>query len=256
MNQLLKDDPIVKPVVSKQAPKGGPFAVMSATEGDLSLLCSVLGMDREHPFPLFMSRLFGRTDIRKGIYLSGPMVGAPYAVMILESLLSLGVNQVLFYGWCGAVSPDLAVGDIILPSGAVIDEGTSFHYIKRLPGGDPIFMHPRVAHPSEAMYRRLKMILTDFGLKFHEGMIWTTDAIFRETSEKVLRYQKEGVLAVEMELSALFTVGSFYGVDVCGILVVSDEISSLQWIPGFKDNRFKSSRKRLGEVISGLCQTL
>ncbi|MEW5908542.1 MAG: nucleoside phosphorylase [Thermodesulfobacteriota bacterium] len=255
MNRQNEDDPVVRPVVSKRAPKGGPVAVMTATEGDLSTLCPLLGMDRKPPFPLFMSRLFGRTDMGKGVFLVGPMVGAPYAVMILESLAAMGVRRILFYGWCGAVSPELAIGDIILPSGAIIDEGTSTHYIKHISGEETRSIIPS-ARPSGSMNRRLKESLTRNGLAFHEGMIWTTDAIFRETSEKVIRHQKNGVLAVEMELSALFTAGSFYGLDVSGLLVVSDEISSLRWIPGFKDDRFKSSRNRICEVISHLCRIL
>lgn len=90
------------------------------------------------------------------------------------------------------------------------------------------------------------------GTPFQEGDIWSTDAIFRETREQVSRYQEQGILAVEMELSALFTVGRFHGIDIAGILVVSDELSTLQWQPGFRDERFKQSRETICRFISEL----
>ena len=62
----------------------------------------------------------------------------------------------------------------------------------------------------------------------------------RETREKVERYQKEGVLAVEMEISALFTVAKFRGAELGAMPVVSDELATFKWRPGFKMEEFYS----------------
>ena len=255
MNRFQGTQPIVKPIVSKRAPKGGTLAVMIATETDLSYLCPLMGIDPRHFFPLYISRLFGRPEIHKGVWVAGPMMGAPYAVMILESLVAMGAKKILFYGWCGGVSPDLAIGDIILPVGAVIDEGTSIHYMegqatKEKQGAGLLSL------PSESMIKTVREALTQKGVQFYEGLIWTTDAIFRETPEEVVHHQKNGVLAVEMEMSALFSVGRYHQVSVAGVLVVSDEISSFKWRPGFRDDRFELSRKTVCEVIRALCETL
>jgi purine-nucleoside phosphorylase len=83
--------------------------------------------------------------------------------------------------------------------------------------------------------------------------VWSTDAPFRETQAKVLGYQRQGALAVEMECSALFTVGAFRSAEVAALLVVSDDLSSLSWKPGFKDTRFARGREAACNIISRLC---
>jgi len=61
---------------------------------------------------------------------------------------------------------------------------------------------------------------------------------------------------VEMELSALLTVARFRGVAAGAILVVSDELASLTWRPGFRDPLFTAARKAVCEVLSTLCPIL
>lgn len=91
-----------------------------------------------------------------GPWLAGPAVGAPQAVLCLEKLLALGGNPVIALGWAGALQtpagdqqpeigfygeqqpggsrpapvpqPDLQVGDLLLPTSALSEEGTSAHY--------------------------------------------------------------------------------------------------------------------------------
>jgi purine-nucleoside phosphorylase len=188
---------------------------------------------------LYMSHLYVRDD---GVFLSGPFMGAPYSVMILETLAAWGAKQIIFLGWCGAISTSISIGDILVPTLAWIDEGTSQAYSSNL-----------IASPSDAMTCSIKSALKSCALPFHEGAIWTTDAIFRETPDKVKHFQNKGALAVEMELSALFTVSAFLGVALSAILVVSDDLSSLTWKPGFKDKRFVDTRHRLAAVIAEIC---
>ena len=82
------------------------------------------------------------------------------------------------------------------------------------------------------------------GEAFHAGKVWTTDAPYRETEAKVREYGSQGILAVEMEMSALFTVARFRGVALAGLLVVSDELSNLTWRHGLRDNRFRRNRHK------------
>jgi hypothetical protein len=83
--------------------------------------------------------------------------------------------------------------------------------------------------------------------------VWTTDAPYRETPDQVRAYQERGALAVEMECSALFTLGAFRSAAVASLLVVSDELSSPTWRPGFKDPRFSLGRESACEAIGRLC---
>jgi purine-nucleoside phosphorylase len=183
---------------------------------------------------LYMSRLQVHADHRRRFTVTGPMVGAPYAAMIVEALGVWGVESILFVGWCGAISRQVKAGDIIVPDRAMVDEGTSGHY------GDPSC---RVALPARRLVQRVRSALKHGGVGFHEGAVWTTDAIFRETVETVKYFQSKGALAVDMEQSAIFTVAGFRRMAAAGILVVSDELSDYQWRPGFSTPAFKIARE-------------
>jgi purine-nucleoside phosphorylase len=230
---------IVQPIVTSKTPRIGPMGVLSATRTDLPALIAALELEKGRSRSLYMSQLHIRDD---GIFLSGPIMGAPYAVMVLETLAAWGAKEVIFLGWCGAISSNVQIGDILVPTQAWIDEGTSRAYSPE-PG--------QISHPSAPLTRGITALLEKESIPFHEGAIWTTDAIFRETPEKVKHFQDKGALAVEMELSALFTVSAFLGIALSAILTVSDDLSDLSWKPGFKDIRFVETRRILARAVTG-----
>lgn len=240
-------DAIVNLVKSKNAPDIGPVAVIAATEADLFLLGDLFKFNREDYRRLFTSRLYTLQPPFAGICLAGPGIGAPYAVMVLETLIAWGARRILFLGWCGAVSKQVEIGDIILPTAALADEGTSRNYALP-PDGQ--------TQPAQATVDLIGQVLADSGIGFYTGKIWTTDAVYRETREKVAEYQKQGVLAVEMEISALFSVARFRQVALGALLVVSDELSSLKWRPGFRDQRLSAGRRTVCKVVRESCQQM
>jgi uridine phosphorylase len=228
------------------SPHLSPVAVLAATEPDVDALRRGLGFDAPDHRRLYISRLYTAAGRKPDVCLAGPVVGAPYATMVAETLIAWGARTILFIGWCGAVSPMLTIGDLVVPSAAVIDEGTSPHYAAGA----------STACPSEPLMRQVAEACAAEGVCAHAGAVWTTDAVFRETRDEVTRHQRNGVLAVEMECSALFTVGGFRGVEVAALLVVSDDLSSLTWRPGFKDPRFIRGREMACNVIGRLCSAL
>jgi uridine phosphorylase len=163
----------------------------------------------------------------------------------METLIAWGARAFIFFGWCGAISSQVGIGDIIVPSGAIIDEGTSLHY-----GGGTGEISKASANASE----QIKGILSAHGLSHREGLVWSTDAPFRETPGKITAARNQGACAVEMEVSALFSVGRHRQVSVGAVLAVSDDLSSLTWKPGFKNERFRATRRAICESISGLCR--
>lgn len=239
-----EDDAIISPSAGVKGKDLVETAVMVSSDVDLKMLCRRLRADRNGAARLFNSGIYTPEAASDAVCLVGPVIGAPYAVMLLEKLIVRGVQTLLFFGWCGSISPKVKIGDIIIPTSAVIDEGTSAHYHPDVSG---------IAKPVGKMSQHLKRLLVQRSVAFHEGCIWTTDAVYRETRERVLSFQREGVLAVEMELSALFTVARFRGVQIDGILVVSDELNSLQWRPGFKTDPFQTNRQIVCEVIEEIC---
>jgi purine-nucleoside phosphorylase len=104
------------------------------------------------------------------------------------------------------------------------------------------------------MTQALRETLRDRRFTVHQGTVWTTDAPYRETVRQVLAFQKQGVLAVEMELSALFAVACFRGIHLAAALAVSDELHDLKWRHGFTHERFRQTRKKLADLsLQALC---
>ena len=64
-----------------------------------------------------------------------------------------------------------------------------------------------------------------------EGVVWTTDAFYRETRGKVERRISEGAIAVDMEVAALATVAAFRGIDYGAAVYMADTLHSDQWDP-------------------------
>lgn len=238
---------IILPRKGKKSPELGPVAVVAGTESDFSLLSKLLDFTAEDSQKLFTSHLYVSNRSADGISLCGPLVGAPYAAMVLENLIAWGVEKVIFLGWCGSISRQVNIGDIVVATSAIIDEGTSRHY--QLDQKNQSF-------PSEWLTTRLVAELNRSHIKFHSGPIWTTDAIYRETRCKVETYQRRHVLAVEMEISALFTVATYRGADLGAMAVVSDELASFKWCPGFNSKEFRRGRQAVCEVVKNLCQKM
>jgi purine-nucleoside phosphorylase len=181
----------------------------------------------------------------RAVTLAGPAPGAPYAVMVLEKLIALGVQKVIAFGWCGSLRHEARIGALIVPDAAYSEEGTSRHY----PVGDwePV--------PDSDLCRVVQTQLAGAGVAFQRGRVWTTDAIYRETREKVLSYGGQGMLAVEMEMSALFTVARYRGVALAGLLAVSDELFTLTWRHGLREQAFRHSRREgLKAALSALAE--
>jgi uridine phosphorylase len=169
----------------------------------------------------------------QGIAVAGPVMGAPYAVMVLERLIALGAKAVLALGWCGSLQDHLKIGSLVVPTAAVSGDGTSQHYLP--PGQQPL--------PHSGLCGLLQERLPAAAIPWYAGPIWTTDAFYRETAEQVRHYQAQGVLGVDLELAALFAVGLYRQVAVAGLLVVSDELADLTWRPDFRSPAFRQARR-------------
>jgi purine-nucleoside phosphorylase len=66
-----------------------------------------------------------------------------------------------------------------------------------------------------------------------------------------MKYQQAGALAVDMEISALYTVAAFRKIRMAAALVVSDDLSSLKWVHGFGQSGFRRAREEMIESIVG-----
>ncbi|RJR22617.1 MAG: purine-nucleoside phosphorylase [Desulfobacteraceae bacterium] len=236
-----KDDErvLISPVAGRKSVPLTSDVLMAMTSVDLGGLVSLAEAERIPGSSGGLFNLFSckGAALKRAVTIAGPFLGAPQAVLGLEQIIARGGTRIWILGWCGSLQREVKIGDLVIPTGAISEEGTSGHY--------PIGAKDPVPDP-----RMIKMIENEAGsrsLRFYKGIVWTTDAIYRETAAKVSAFQRQGVLGVEMEMSALFTVAAYRNVALAGLLVVSDELSELRWRPGFGSAEFKSAS---GEACS------
>jgi uridine phosphorylase len=148
-----------------------------------------------------------------------PGVGAPLCAAFLEEAIAMGARRIVACGGSGALTAELAAGDIVVPTAAVRDEGTSYHY---LPPSREVLADPEGVAAALAL-------LEERGVAHVAGKVWTTDGLYRETRARARARRDEGCLVVEMEAAAFFAVARFRGVTFAQLLYSGDDLSSDDW---------------------------
>ncbi len=151
-----------------------------------------------------------------------PGIGAPLVVGMTEEAIGMGFTKFIACGGAGVLDGEILSGHVVIPSVAVRDEGTSYHYIEP----------SREVEMNSIALKTIKKVLDSSKVDYLIGKTWTTDAIFRETPDKIKLRKKEGCITVEMEASALFALSEFRNVIIGQILYGGDDISGDVW-----DNR-------------------
>ncbi|ABP91895.1 TPA: nucleoside phosphorylase [Streptococcus suis] len=172
------------------------------------------------------------------------MGGASTGIAV-EELARIGVECMIRIGSCGALQPEMQMGDLVILNGAVRDEGTSRAYV------DPIF--PAVPDPDVLF--ALRGTAMNQGFAHHVGIARSHDSFYIDNELEVDHFwSKKGVLAGDMESAALFTIGSLRGIKTGSILntvalydgELKDEIN--QYVSG--ENRVTQGEKN--EILTTL----
>ncbi len=241
------EEGIIRPMRTKTDLEVGPDVLMVMGTSDLDYFVS---LKQGKNFARVKMGFFNLYQVKAGLDISftlaGSFLGAPQAVMGMEMIIPLGVKRIWVFGWCGSIDPTLRIGDLVIPTHGISEEGTSQHY----PIGE------RTLTTDTALNEILVEALEKEGQTFRRGMVWTTDAPFRETPSKVKEFQDRGVLAVDMEMSALMTLAIFRDVKLTGLLVVSDELFDLKWNPGFSSPEFQKGLGFAREFLFNLVKRL
>lgn len=175
------------------------------------------------PHPIFETIRDGRR-----LAFFHPGVGAALSAGLLEEVIAFGCRKFIVCGGCGVLEKSLGVGHLVVVTGAIRDEGVSYHY---LPAG-------REVKANHLAITTLINLLMNRNLPFQVGKTWTTDAPYRETQAKIAKRREEGCLTVEMEAAALFAVAEFRSVILGQVLYSGDDLSGDHW-----DNREWQSRR-------------
>ncbi len=153
-------------------------------------------------------------------------IGGPATVAMMEELHARGVNKFIIYGSCGQLTSNLKKGAFIIPTEAYRDEGTSYHY---LPVSDFVEIESS---------KELAEIFDKEEINYILTKTWTTDALFKETKEKMKNRINCGCDVVEMECASIMAVAISRGFKAYQFLYTDDALESEKWdMKTLKDDR-------------------
>lgn len=172
-------------------------------------------------------------------------IGAPAAIAMFEEMTACGMRTLITTGAAGSLQPDAPIGSIVVPASAIREEGTSHHYAP----------HDEPAEADALLLTDIRAALDARSIPYREGVNWTTDAIYREHRQKVDLYRRAGVITVDMELSALFTVARVRDVRCAAIVAVSDELHGETWEKSFGGEDFLRGMTKAARVALTVAQS-
>ena len=150
-------------------------------------------------------------------------IGSPSAAIAVEELARVGADTLIRVGSCGAIQPETDVGDLVITTGGVRQEGTSTEYIRE--------GYPAVA--DHAVVAALAAAAEALGYDYHLGVTASTDSFYagqsregyegflaRDSEERIAALKRAGVLNFEMEASAILTLAGIYGLRAGAVCTV------------------------------------
>lgn len=148
--------------------------------------------------------------------------GTPNAAMTIESIAKTSITTVIRVGTSGALQPYIDIGDLVIPIAAIRGDGVTKEYVPS--------KYPAVADIS--VVNALLKAAEKQDIPYHYGIVWTHDAIFRESEKRVNFWSSTGALSVEMECSAVFTISQLRGLKAGAILAIDGNLIKKQQFKG------------------------
>lgn len=146
-------------------------------------------------------------------------IGAPMAVRTVEYFNCYGIKNLVAFGPAGCIDENFDAKKILVVEKAIRDEGSSYQYL-------PADLY---AKTNKTLTRQLNKFLNSKNIPNTQGITWTTDAFFRETSKRIAKRISQGAVSVEMECSALAAACEFHKMRFCQFLFFSDLVKNGKW---------------------------
>lgn len=162
--------------------------------------------------------MLGFTGTYRGerISVQGTGMGMPSASIYMHELIhDFGVRQLVRIGSCGALRPDVHIRDVIIAQAACTDSAMYSHvadHVTFAPIGD------------FGLIRQAYDIGKREGMQIRVGNVYSTDTFYADTNDINEKLANLGVLAVEMETAALYTLAAKFQVQGLAVLTVSDHL--------------------------------
>ena len=153
----------------------------------------------------------------KDVIIYRTLVGGPATTSMMEELHARGVETFIIFGSCGELTSNLKKGAFVIPIEAYRDEGTSYHYI-------PISDFVEIDTATE-----LSKIFEENGIPYELTKTWTTDALYKETKDKLKDRVSRGCKVVEMECASIMAVAKSRGFKAYQFLYTDDTLEGDTW---------------------------
>ena len=138
-------------------------------------------------------------------------MGGPSAAIVLEELIDLGARRIVRVGTCGALADELGLGELLVASGVLAEDGTS-----RALGADGTL------RPDADLHAALRAAAPEAA----EGLVASSDLFYDPDPGRARGWVEAGALAVDMEAATLLAVAGRRGVAAAVVLAVSDVVAS------------------------------
>lgn len=167
----------------------------------------------ENPVPIY------RFTEDPEVLLTLGQVGCPACAGNLDLFHAMGITKVMFCGGGGVLDRNIEVGQILVVDGAIRDEGFSYQYIAP----------SRVIRTDQETKEKIINYLNENDIPYLQGLTWTTDAIFRETPDRIALRKEEGAKIVEMEQAGCIAVARFRHFSYGALIYGGDDLSGEEW---------------------------
>jgi uridine phosphorylase len=160
------------------------------------------------------------TGTYKGITVSATStgIGCPSAAIAVEELANIGATHFIRVGSTGALQPGIAMGDIVINTGSMRNEGTSRYYADE---GFPAVADHFLTH---ALIEAARSLQDERRFDLHVGLNASDDAFYGETPEWIEKLSRHKLLNVEMESSAIFTIAHMRELKAAMVCAVSGNL--------------------------------
>lgn len=172
-------------------------------------------------------------------------IGGPSAAIAIEELVECGAEYIIRVGSCGAIQENIDLGDLVVATGAVREDGASKMYVdSNYPAVSDFYIN-----------REIVKVLEEENYKFHVGAVRSHDSFYVDYEDEIMDYYNEkNILASDMETSILFTLGTIKNIKVGSILnnVVLYKNDVKQGIVDFVENENKTMAGEDMEIKAAL----
>lgn len=234
----------LQPHIRLSADLNVKYAIMPGDPARLDRISPFLENVRELEFNREYRSLIGTYKGVNILAISTGIGGASTAIAV-EELKNIGVEAMIRIGSCGTVQPEIKVGDIIIVSGAVRDDGASQTYVN--------LKYPAVPDTFLLNCCIETAVLNKY--PYHIGICRSHDSFYIDNEDEINKFwAKCGVLGSDMETAALLTIGRLRGIKTASILnnVVAYEGDTADSIGDYVDGESLTMIGERNEIITAL----